>query len=115
MVTSALAARDKRHDRGAYHAGSEDTASYRRRKRVRVAGRDARFIGLHRTNRRTVLVRHHGDGRHSFPCHVYIAAAALCQRGHLLTRRGRVSRISRETGDDEHGSAFLRSILLSEC
>ena len=32
-----------------------------------------------------------------------------------LTRRGRVSRLSRETNHDEHGSALLRSILLYEC
>jgi hypothetical protein len=40
-------------------------------------------------------------------CHVSIAAAALRQCSHILTSSRRVSRLSRETGHDEHGSALL--------
>src|SRR5262249_25033393 len=45
---------------------------------------------------------------------VSIAATALCKRCGLLTGRARVSRLARETGHDEYGSAFLRSLLLFE-
>ena len=83
-------------------------------KRARAVGRDARFIVLHRTNRCAVLVRRRGDGWHRFFRNASIAAAALCQRDCLHTDRGRISRRARETSHDEHGSALLRPLLLSE-
>src|SRR5262249_1986369 len=99
----------RRRTRGVCHVGSWDTV-YRCYRRARTSQHDIDFVVLYRAERRAVLVRRRGDSGNYFLCVASVAAAALCQRDRLLTRRGGVSHLSRETSHDEHGSALVRSL-----
>src|SRR5262249_55134326 len=103
-MTSAPHGKSRR-TRGVCHAGSWNKAGDLCYQRARTSGHDIHFVVLYRADRRAVRVRRRGDSRNYFLCVASVAAAALCQRDRLLTRRDGVSHLSRETRHDEHGSA----------